>query len=107
MMRTGTAAPMIRRTALESITRNNSAICLIDHQVGLLIGVHDITVAELKHNVVGLAKAAKIHGMPNISMTRRHAVGSIHGATAHRDDRALVGPATSAWAWATESGSYP
>src|SRR5258708_13361639 len=61
--------PVIRRTILERITRNNSAICLIDHQLGLLVGVHDITVAELKHNVVGLAKAAKILGMPTIAST--------------------------------------
>ena len=54
---------------MERITRNNSAICLIDHQVGLLLGVRDITVAELKHNVVGLAKAAKILGMPIIAST--------------------------------------
>ena len=54
---------------MERITKNNSAICLIDHQVGLLVGVHDITVAELKHNVVGLAKAAKILGMPTIAST--------------------------------------
>src|SRR5260370_27613786 len=54
---------------MERITRNNSAICLIDHQVGLLLGVDDMTVAELKHNVVGLAKAAKILGMPTIAST--------------------------------------
>jgi hypothetical protein len=36
------------RPVLERITRDNSALCLIDHQVGLLIGVRDITVAELK-----------------------------------------------------------
>src|SRR6266566_5435834 len=68
-MWTGTTVPMIRRTILERITRNNSAICLIDHQVGLLLGVHDITVAELKNNVVGLAKAAKILRMPTIAST--------------------------------------
>ena len=60
---------MIRRTILERITRKNSAICLIDHQLGLLVGVHDITVAELKHNVVALAKAAKILGIPTIVST--------------------------------------
>jgi hypothetical protein len=32
-----------KEDVLERITRNNSAICLIDHQVGLLLGVHDIT----------------------------------------------------------------
>jgi hypothetical protein len=50
-----------KENVLERITKNNSAICLIDHQLGLLVGVHDITVAELKHNVLGLAKAAKIN----------------------------------------------
>jgi nicotinamidase-related amidase len=54
---------------LERITRNNSALCLIDHQVGLLLGVRDIKIAELKHNVVGLAKAAKILGIPIIAST--------------------------------------
>jgi nicotinamidase-related amidase len=54
---------------MERITRNNSAVCLIDHQVGLLSGVRDITVTELKHNVVGLAKAARILGIPTIAST--------------------------------------
>jgi hypothetical protein len=36
---------------MERITRDNSAVCLIDHQVGLLSGVRDITINELKHNV--------------------------------------------------------
>src|SRR6266852_6222415 len=54
---------------MERITRDNSAVCLIDHQVGLLSGVRDITVTELKHNVVGLAKAARILGIPTIAST--------------------------------------
>jgi nicotinamidase-related amidase len=54
---------------MERITRDNSAVCLIDHQVGLLLGVRDITINELKHNVLGLAKAAKILGMPIIAST--------------------------------------
>ncbi|HEY5973573.1 MAG TPA: hydrolase, partial [Geobacteraceae bacterium] len=37
-----------------------------DHQVGLFTGVRDIPVAELKHNVVALAKAAKVLGVPTI-----------------------------------------
>jgi nicotinamidase-related amidase len=53
----------------ERITKDNSALCLIDHQIGLLVGVHDITVAELKHNVLGLAKAAKLLGIPTIAST--------------------------------------
>ena len=54
---------------MERITRDNSAVCLIDHQVGLLSGVRDITVAELKHNVVCLAKAARVLGMPTVAST--------------------------------------
>ena len=54
---------------MERITRDNSAVCLIDHQVGLLTGVRDIAISELKHNVVGLAKAARILGMPTIATT--------------------------------------
>ena len=34
-----------------------------------MLGVHDITVAELKNNVVGLAKAARILGIPTIAST--------------------------------------
>src|ERR1700722_18486823 len=58
-----------KENVLERSTKDNSAICLIDHQLGLLVGVHDITVAELKHNVVALAKAAKILGIPTIAST--------------------------------------
>jgi len=54
---------------MERITRDNSAVCLIDHQVGLLSGVRDISIDELKHNVVGLAKAARVLGMPIIAST--------------------------------------
>src|SRR6266481_2122546 len=57
------------RCAMERITRDDSAVCLIDHQVGLLTGVRDIAISELKHNVVGLAKAARILGIPTIAST--------------------------------------
>ena len=43
----------------EPMTQDNTALVLVDHQVGLMTGVRDYPVAELKHNVVGLAKAAK------------------------------------------------
>lgn len=51
------------------MTRDNTAVLLIDHQVGLFTGVRDISVDELKHNVVGLAKAAKILGLPIVPIT--------------------------------------
>jgi nicotinamidase-related amidase len=50
-------------------TRDNTAVLLIDHQVGLFTGVRDINVNELKHNVVGLARAAQIIGLPIIAVT--------------------------------------
>ena len=50
----------------ERLTSNNAALLLIDHQVGLFTGVRDIPIAELKHNVVALAKAARVLGVPVI-----------------------------------------
>ena len=44
----------------ESLTRENAAVVFVDHQVGLYSGVRDIALAELKHNVVALAKAARV-----------------------------------------------
>ncbi len=50
-------------------TRDNTALLLIDHQVGLFTGVRDMDVNELKHNVVGMARAAKILGVPIVPVT--------------------------------------
>jgi len=44
----------------EPLTSENAALVLIDHQVGLMTGVSDYSIAELKHNVVALAKGAKV-----------------------------------------------
>jgi len=49
---------------MTKITRNNTAVVLIDHQVGLLTGVRDMTTQDLEHNVVHLARAAKLLGIP-------------------------------------------
>jgi nicotinamidase-related amidase len=50
----------------ERLTPENAVLLLIDHQVGLFTGVRDIPVAELKHNVVALAKAVMVLGVPII-----------------------------------------
>src|ERR1051325_7509404 len=50
----------------ERLTSDNAALLLVDHQVGLFTGVRDIPIAELKHNVVALAKAAQVLGVPVI-----------------------------------------
>ncbi len=51
---------------LSLLSRDDTVLVLVDHQVGLFTGVRDIGVADLKHNVVALAKAAKALGVPVI-----------------------------------------
>ncbi len=63
----------------DRLTRENAAVLLVDHQVGLYSGVRDIPVGELKHNVVGLAKAARVLGLPLIVTTT--AADSMWGPT--------------------------
>src|SRR5882762_6989663 len=53
----------------ERLTRNNALLLLVDHQVGLYSGVRDIDTLQLKHNVVGLAKAALALKVPVIVTT--------------------------------------
>jgi nicotinamidase-related amidase len=51
------------------LTSDNAALVLIDHQVGLLSGVRDIPLAELKNNVVSLAKAMRVLRVPIVATT--------------------------------------
>src|SRR5579864_1658 len=60
---------MIRKEYYETITSENSALVIIDHQIGLYTGVRDIPTDELKHNIVGLVKAIKVFGIPIIVTT--------------------------------------
>jgi nicotinamidase-related amidase len=53
----------------EPLTSENAALVLVDHQVGLMTGVRDYSIAELKHNVVALAKAAKALKLPIVLTT--------------------------------------
>jgi nicotinamidase-related amidase len=62
------------------MTRQNTAVLLMDHQIGLMTGVRDMTVSDLKHNVVGLAKAAKVLELPIVAATT--ARDSMWGPTA-------------------------
>ncbi|MFP3566661.1 isochorismatase family protein [Paraburkholderia sp. SIMBA_030] len=54
---------------LERLTRDNAALLLVDHQVGLYSGVRDIDTLELTHNVVGLTKAALALKVPVVVTT--------------------------------------
>ena len=53
----------------EPLTSENAALVLVDHQVGLMSGVRDYSIAELKHNVVGLARSAKALKLPIVVTT--------------------------------------
>jgi nicotinamidase-related amidase len=55
--------------AYEPLTADTAALVLVDHQVGLMTGVRDVLISELKHNVVALAKAAKAPKLPIIVTT--------------------------------------
>lgn len=51
------------------LTQDNATLVLVDHQVGLMTGIRDYSIADLKHNIVGLAKAAKVLGLPIVATT--------------------------------------
>jgi nicotinamidase-related amidase len=53
----------------EPLTSENAAVILVDHQVGLLTGIRDYSIGELKHNVVGLAQAATALKLPIVVTT--------------------------------------
>src|SRR6266404_730323 len=55
--------------AYTPLTSANAALVLVDHQVGLMTGVRDYSTGELKHNVVALAKAAKVLKVPTVVTT--------------------------------------
>jgi nicotinamidase-related amidase len=58
-----------KATSYVPLSSDNAALILVDQQVGLLSGVRDIPVAELKNNVVSLAKAMRILKVPIIVTT--------------------------------------
>lgn len=51
------------------LSSDNAALVLVDHQLGLLSGVRDITLGELKTSVVSLAKAMRVMRVPVIVTT--------------------------------------
>ncbi|AKV01374.1 Nicotinamidase family protein YcaC [Labilithrix luteola] len=58
-----------RNRPYEPLTSENAALVLVDHQIGLMTGVRDMSPAELKHNVVALAKAARALELPIVVTT--------------------------------------
>ena len=60
---------MVQSSRYECLTRNNAVLLIVDHQVGLYTGVRDIDTIQLKHNIVGLAKAVQALKIPVIVTT--------------------------------------
>jgi len=54
---------------LEVLTPHNSQLIIIDHQPQMAFGVQSIDRQTLKNNVVGLAKAARVFGIPTTITT--------------------------------------
>lgn len=53
----------------DALTPDNSVMLLIDHQVGLMNIIRDMSAEELKNNLLGLAKTARTLGVPIILTT--------------------------------------
>jgi nicotinamidase-related amidase len=60
---------MVQKSHYEYLTRDNAVLLIVDHQVGLYTGVRDIDTIQLKHNIVGLAKAVQVLKVPVIVTT--------------------------------------
>ncbi|MBC8065095.1 MAG: isochorismatase family protein [Chlorobia bacterium] len=58
----------------DRLTADNSAMVLIDHQTGTMLGVQDIRLDQFLSNVKALAKTAKIHNLPTV-ITASYAEG--------------------------------
>jgi nicotinamidase-related amidase len=53
----------------DRLTRTNAVLLLVDHQVGLVAGSRYPEPQDLRKNVVGLARASKILGLPIVATT--------------------------------------
>lgn len=53
----------------DPLTANNAAVVFVDNQVGLMTGIRDYSITELKHNIVSLAKAALALDLPIVTTT--------------------------------------
>jgi nicotinamidase-related amidase len=86
-----------QHTPYVPLSSDNAVLVLVDHQVGLLTGVRDIPVAELKNNVVAFAKAMQILKVPIIATTTgrdsigAHLSGARAGAPWNRHHRSRIG----------------
>ena len=50
----------------ETLTPDNAILAMIDHQTGLMVGVRDMNPAQLKNNINGLTRMAKVLDLPSV-----------------------------------------
>ena len=50
----------------DKLTAENSALLMIDHQTGTMLGVQDIRLDQFRSNVLALAKTGKAHDLPTV-----------------------------------------
>jgi nicotinamidase-related amidase len=53
----------------DRLTPENTAILLVDHQSGLILGVQDHDQLEVRRNAQALARTAKVFGLPVVATT--------------------------------------
>ena len=58
-----------KHATYDRLTRTNAVLLLVDHQVGLVAGSRYPEPQDLRKNVVGLARASKILGLPIVVTT--------------------------------------
>jgi nicotinamidase-related amidase len=56
----------------QRLTPENAAVVLLDHQTGIMMGVGDMPIEQLRNNAMALSKVAKIYGLPTILATSYH-----------------------------------
>jgi nicotinamidase-related amidase len=59
----------LKHATYDRLTRTNSVLLLVDHQVGLVAGSRYPEPQALRKNVVGFTRAAKILGVPIVATT--------------------------------------
>jgi nicotinamidase-related amidase len=60
---------MLNKTNSTSLTPNNAALLMIDHQSGISNGVADMSQTEFLNNVAALAKVGRMFKLPTIITT--------------------------------------
>jgi nicotinamidase-related amidase len=88
---------------INELTRENSVLCLIDHQPWIAFPVRSITPEELINNVTGLAKAAQVLDVPTILTTINAESGPLRDpifpsvAAVFPDQKPIDRQTTNAW----------